>query len=322
MTEIAAPSRGAWLTQPSVGFVRDVRGSAWIDHLFERTKGGRPKRVRASRMSGYAHQVLGSFATDLREERFLTLGLCRMSRLELDMVSSFDPDSPKAMASVDEAIVAAKQAAGLWWQADRGTWLHSILEFDDRGVEPPAELLAERELYRIDMELLDRLRANWRAMRARYGLAVVAIEQTVVADAFNAAGTLDRLVELQRTIEIGPVTIPMGAVVVLDVKTSSLWLADGTPSYWHGYTSQCYLYADSVPYIVGESRPDRRLDWPFDISVEHALIGHVNLNPLDGPLGQCRIWHADLLAGRELALLAQRARQFEARRDLFIPAAT
>ena len=325
MTELAAPSRHAWLMDPSTDFVRDVRGSAWIDSATERTKAGRPKRVRASRISGYAHQVTGSFATDLREERFLALGLCRLSRIELDMLASFDPDDPRAMDGLDEAITFAKQTAGLWFLADRGTFVHAVLAYDDRGVKCPQELLAEAERFRISSELLDRLRANWRALLAFHGLRVIAVEQTVVADEFSAAGSLDRLVELEREIAIGQRVLTAGSVVVLDVKTSALWLANGVPAYWGPYSSQCYLYSDSVPYLVGEgNQRDRRVAWPFDVAIDtvNGLVGHVNLNPLDGPLGACNVWHVDLAAGRELALLAQQARRFEARRDLFVRAAS
>jgi hypothetical protein len=30
MTDVATPSRAAWLLEPSVDFARDVRGSAWM----------------------------------------------------------------------------------------------------------------------------------------------------------------------------------------------------------------------------------------------------------------------------------------------------
>jgi hypothetical protein len=316
----ATPSRTDWLTAPSTDFTRDVRGSAWIDSLIERTVRGRAKRVRAARISSYAHQVISSYATDLREHRFMLLGLCRFSRTELDVLASFDPDDPKAGEPLDLAINVAKADAGLWYLADRGSCVHKILEHDDRGAQLPQELVDEAAGYGINEMLLARLRGNWRALLKRWGLRVVAIEQTVVADDFGAAGTLDRLVELQRPIEIAGRTIPMGAIVVLDIKTSALWLANGVPAYWGPYTCQIALYAIGTPYLVGaDKEPDRRVRWPFDVEIDstNGLVGHVNLNPLDGPLGACTIWHADLDAGLELAVLARAARRFEARRDLF-----
>jgi hypothetical protein len=312
----------AWLMAPSRGFVRDVRGSAWIDSATERTR-GRPKRIKTARASGYAHQVTSSFAVDLREERHLLLGVCRFSRDELEVLASFDPDDPKAMEPIDAALAEAKASVGLWWMADRGSLVHEILEYDDRGVAVPDELVTRaRDEFRITAAVLERLRVNWRAMLERYGVRVVAIEQTVVTDEFNVAGTLDRLVELQRDLSLAGHLLAAGTIMVLDAKTSSLWLANGVPAYWGPYACQVYLYAASVPYLVGvDGYADRRVPWPFrgGIDQEHGLIGHINLNPLDGPLGACSLWHVDLTAGRQLALLSQEARRFEARRDIFTP---
>lgn len=313
---------GAWLLAPSVGFVRDTRGRAWLDSLTERTLKGRPKRVVMSRISSYADQVVSSFSTDRRDARFLVLGIARYSSRDLDALASFDPDEdgPAAMARIDEAIEEAKRAAGLWWLADRGTCVHAILEWDDRGEECPGELLDQATSeFLIAPEVISRLRANWRALLRRYGLRVVAIEQTLVCDEFNAAGTLDRLVELTRDLVIAGRELAAGEVVVLDVKTSSLWLGTGgVPAYWGPYAAQIYLYAAGVPYLVGaDGAADRRTQWPWSVNQTTGLIGHVNLNERDGALGACNFWHVDIDAGRELVGLSQAARRFEARRDIF-----
>src|SRR5690606_26115472 len=95
------------------------------------------------------------------------------------------------------------------------------------------------------------LRAYWKATQA---LEVVAIEQFVVNDALQTAGTFDRLVKYK------------GRHYIADIKTGNVSFAAGS------IAMQLAIYASAVEY---SHDPVERKPLPEDVSQEAAVVIHL-----------------------------------------------
>jgi hypothetical protein len=214
--------------------------------------------------------------------------------------------------------------------AQRGTAFHSLSERHDAGLPMP------------DLDAADAA-----VMAAYAGLirhfTVHGMEQFVVCDALDAAGTYDRLLspKVDLVLPDGTVIAP-GDRVIDDLKTSS------TADYFGlKFAIQETIYGNGTPYRGWIDRDElerlgydhdlpldeldrlplkvkvaitrgERLDWPDGIAPRRdvGLIMHV---PSGGSTAQ--LYAVDLVAGLELAHMAKAVQVARARKDLVRPVA-
>ena len=174
----------------------------------------------------------------------------------------------------DEAFLLLRNSPDVYRdeRADIGTTLHALTEQMDRGT-------------------LDTIPPNHAADLDAYALAteplkVVATEMFVVNDHLKAAGTLDRLVRL-----------PDGRLVVADLKTGAT-----EPSYPHGVTTQCAIYAHSWRYDIEKQQRLAYLP-ENEVSTEVGLLIH-----LPAGKAKCDLYLLDLTVGWQLAKTATAVR--------------
>lgn len=176
-----------------------------------------------------------------------------------------DTDWPTKRA-LNDACKEAREAAGASTGASAGTGFHSLTEAIDRGEEPlfvpPA-----------DVPRLDAYR------EATKGIEWLGIEQFVVNDQVQAAGTFDRLARL-----------PDGRVVVADLKSGK-----SEADYPLGTTTQIATYALGRRY---DPATGARASIHEDLDVNTGLLIHLP------PSGGCRLLLLDLRRGWEAARTA------------------
>jgi hypothetical protein len=125
--------------------------------------------------------------------------------------------------------------------ANRGTWVHKLIEYVDNGVAWRADLefVAAGVALGIPADIQESIARAWQRFLTDHDLTVIHNEHNVVNDTLKVAGTLDRIVEWQ------------GRRVVLDIKT-------GSKVSKTSYAVQLARYAGSVPYDVDT---DERGSW-------------------------------------------------------------
>jgi len=153
--------------------------------------GGGPA-VPYTRASSLGSILDNKYALEKWSQRLVVRGLAQRPDLAALAAAARDDDR-----ELDKIVEQAKEAAGATARANLGTALHSLTEQIDRG--QPAD--------NVPLDLVADVAAYVQA-RDEAGLKVVAVEQFVVCDELQAAGTFDRLYAL-----------PSGEVVVGDLKT-------------------------------------------------------------------------------------------------------
>jgi hypothetical protein len=244
----------------------DVPRDRWGRPLIQPPDGGKPEPyVRVSTLAK---------ALDSKEglmqwmQRMTAVGLGKRPDLA-ERAAITDPSDKKALK---EIVDGAMQAAESDKAANIGTTLHALTEQMDRGT-------------------LDTIPPNHAADLDAYALAteplkVVATEMFVVNDHLKAAGTLDRLVRL-----------PDGRLVVADLKTGAT-----EPSYPHGVTTQCAIYAHSWRYDIEKQQRLAYLP-ENEVSTEVGLLIH-----LPAGKAKCDLYLLDLTVGWQLAKTATAVR--------------
>lgn len=300
----------------------------YVDHPTKLTLKGRPCRVQYGRCSNFASQIEDRFGIQRWSERRVLLGALLLPDNVQQAVRSLDLDDLTEGQLADTWIVDAKEEAGAFLAAARGTLVHLATTLDRNEADPLLTLQ-----YRGESELgvppgaLDAVLDAWGRMLEQHDLHELAIEFPVVDDRWRLAGTLDRVVRLGRDLHFGRITIPAGTVVVLDIKTGRLTVEQGHPVYWNAHSVQIASYAHGTPYLIDEDG-ERREDWPWPISQRHALIAHLDIaNALTEGVATAQLIHVDLVQGLRAGNLARAARDWQSSREIFafhdaIPTAT
>ena len=271
--------------EPPAKDFRRANGAPMVRRLDDPTRW-----ARYSRPSGWGR--------DLDDESNLTLW--RIDRA-MDGVASSPALRAKVAASLgqkegrrelrDEAILIGRGGES----ADIGNALHAMsarVECEDGyvAVEPYAADLAAY-LSTID----------------RAGLVSRHVECKLCSDVWRAAGTTDRLYELQREL-IAPngAVLEAGQFVVGDLKTGAR-LDYSLP----GFCVQLAIYDDSVFYDVDT---DVRTPLPDGLRTDWAVLVHL-------PVGQatCELHWLDLEVGRAGARIVQQVRAWRKRDDFAGP---
>ena len=214
--------------------------------------GPEPADELYGRPSGYGELIDDAWAIRKWGERQVALGIAMEPSIlrELDNAD----DERKAL---DRIAMKAHDIAGSDIGAARGTWVHLVTEWAEGDWAKPGPPPDER--YGLPMNVGGQIAHGWLRLLADNGLEVVASELPVVNDEVRLAGTLDRIVRLNRDLAFNGVVVPAGSLVVLDVKTSKLHADDDElPSFWSSYPIQIATYAAAVPY---DTERDVRLTW-------------------------------------------------------------
>lgn len=251
-----------------------------------RDRWGRPLIIPPDGGKPVAYTRATTLAGTLDDRSALEKWMCRQTALGLadraDLyvaVSAHRDDKQKLNRIVDEAQDAAKSSAA----ATRGTAVHSLTELVDRDQDLPAlpdDVAADLAAYK--------------AVMSQPELQVEAIEQFVVCDDLQAAGTADRIVR------------HAGRRRIFDLKTGS------TLDYsWGAIAQQLAVYANGALYD-----PDTGRRTPLDVDLDVALVAHL-------PAGQarCDLYTVRIDHGWEAAHISARARAFRkhARKGLAQP---
>lgn len=183
---------------------------------------------------------------------------------------------------MDRLCEAAMEAAGASAGATTGTALHALADAHDRGDTRramPGPAAADLDAYAT----------------ATAGLTAVGIEEFVVCDALQAAGTFDRLWQL-----------PDGEIVVGDLKTQQSMNFGALKM-----AVQLAVYANGHRPTLTDGEPAGPEREPLGASLTRGLIVHL-------PSGQarCDLYWIDLVAGLEAANLAVTIRNWRKKQVL------
>lgn len=308
---------------PDNDFQRHPTSSApYVDHPVDVTAAGKPRRVLYGRPSSMFKQIENTTNLSKWSERQVARGVAILVADGLDVAdyANLDPEVSEDRTRLDGLVVDAQTAAKAYVAAERGTHGHLITEDIDTDRDPIARLEAGESLGLPAWIQVALVRA-WLMLCKTFGLEILAVEERCVCDRWRVAGSLDRVARLTTPLKFGRITIPAGTVLILDIKTGRLRLEQGHPLYWHGYTCQVAAYANSQRYVIEHvkgQRVERRAEWDWGVSTQHALIGHLDIrDALETGVLVARMFYVDLLAGAQAADLAVSAKEFEKRRDLF-----
>lgn len=229
------------------------------------------------------------------KKRVVAFGLARRRDLILAAASvpTWDGlDDKKRLAEIAEQAMQAAEANAA---ATVGTAIHALADRLDKGEQIPD---VGEDQYALDAYA-----------DLRHHFAVHAIEQFIVCDELETAGTFDRLLS-----PLGVMTAPDGTVItpedrlIDDLKTSA------TADYFGlKFAVQLAVYGHGVPYQHGVGR----LPWPDGIAprTDWGLIMHV---PSGGSSAQLH-W-VNLTLGWELAKLSVQVREWRKHKGLVVPA--
>lgn len=253
----------------------DFNRDGWKRPLIIPIGGGKPKAY--TRTTTYIGAIEEYFAINQWERRMVAIGLAKTPALQLAVLAHRNDKT-----RLNEITSEAKTVAGGEDAATIGTAMHAFTEQVDRG-----EDLTDIDLgpYTADLAAyIDKTAV----------LSCIEIEQHVVLDAFEIAGTPDRVVSYQ------------GKRYIADLKTSS------SLNYGTGKMAcQLACYARSRMYDVGTGERT-----PHGADLTRGLIIWL-------PAGQarCELLWIDLEAGWEGVKLARQVRDWRKRRygDLCSP---
>lgn len=202
-------------------------------------------------------------------ERMVVKGVVESDHIRR-LISLADISDDKGLGAIAKK---AKDAAGAWSASDLGTAIHKMTERIDTGA---------MSIDDVTPEFRPHITAYLAALDA-YGLRPVLVEATVVDDALEIAGTLDRVYECRD-----------GRRVIGDLKT-------GRQIFLPSKSIGCQLaaYAHSVLY-----NPETGERTPIDgLRTDIAYVVHL---PANG--SGCSLFEVDTHRGYELARLAQTVR--------------
>lgn len=240
--------------------------------------GGSPddEHVSYTRPSTIAKTLDDTSALTAWKGRMAAVGMTKAPHL-VDRVAALaakhaDPVR-EARGDLNKLVEQASTAAGVTAAADTGTSLHTFTEILDQGgnvTDAPQHWQNHLREY----------------MRSTEKLEMVGMEQFVVNDRLQVAGTFDRLVRL-----------PDGRVVVADIKTGR-----SEPEYPTGVAIQLAAYAGGQHY---------------DPDTGQRTVLHEDLDPAVGVLihmpaakaASCVLYEVNLDIGEQLLNLAVQVRQ-------------
>lgn len=215
-------------------------------------------------------------------ERNIVTGLATepdLYRAAIEAIRAGD-DNAKTL---DQLIRQAKDIAGGNLAANRGTFVHSLIETG--GVVD--------DFLGITVDMQHDILAAWHEFVDLHGLDIIDRERTVVCDEYRYAGTLDI------RARIG------GRVAVVDIKT-------GKDPRSNSYIPQLAIYAMSRPY---DTDLGTRGEWDEPTCQETGYLAHLNLAAvIDGHTPTWELIPVALEHGRWAIELAEHVNEWRTRK--------
>lgn len=198
--------------------------------------------------------------------RMVLLGV--LARPDLMERAKWVADNRNGLAVVAEQ---ALEAGGATKQATRGTSVHSLTEYVDKGQWDT--------LTNLPFTIMDDLRA-YRNTLDEYEVDPLSMEVFTVQDMLRCAGTYDRLVHIPHPCaECGKQTF------IADLKTSR------TVNYPHSWAVQLAIYANSERYDI-----ETRERSPMDVCKHLGVLIH-----LPAEQAECELYWIDIDKGWDIA---------------------
>jgi hypothetical protein len=250
----------------------------------ERDRWGRPLVVppTGGKKIGYTRctTFVGSIEDTYKLGQWLQRHAIRGTALHDDIIAAVRDTDANDRASLDRLAEEAKERSGAGDAARLGTYLHSVTEAADRGLDPSE--VARPWLSTGDLDPTAYVADLAAYEEATQDMTAVAIEQFTVQDPLKIGGTPDRVVELD------------GKRYIADLKTGSI--------EWGGLkiAAQLAVYARSRPYNV---ETHERMD-PHGAETDRGIVIH-----LPAGTGTCRLYWVDLKAGWDAVRLCRDVRQ-------------
>lgn len=212
------------------------------------------------------------------------LGVDHALLAELDRT---DPDDKDALNSIAERAFEVGDGHA---KAQKGTDLHTLTEYVDKGWPLPASLTDFETGQERPVTLQDRADlAAWLRVKTELDVDIIGSERFVVNDDYQIGGTYDRLVEQIVFTPLCDCRAPM----ILDLKTGRIDYGAGK------IAQQLAVYAHSKDYdpVTGE-----RTD--LDICTHVDIVVH-----LPQGTGEATVHVVDLEAGWAAVELSSRVRE-------------
>lgn len=242
-------------------------------------------RLKYRRCTKFIDVLEDSYNLDRWKQRQIVWGLAQSPDLILQAASCANPEGDKSV--LNTVAWNALQRARSEAKATTGTALHKFTERIDRG----------ETLGRVPEPHGADLRA-YEAAKKRHGVELVAIESFRVHDAWQVAGTTDRIIKYNGRYYIG------------DIKTGSIDWGSGLKM-----AMQLAMYKHARPYDIAT---DTRTEDPFFIENDKAIIIH-----LPAGEGTCEMHWVNITKGWEACTTAYKVWQHRAeqRDDIMWPMA-
>ncbi|WP_411120617.1 hypothetical protein [Streptomyces sp. x-19] len=258
--------------------------------------GGRPRSL--TRTTTFIDCIEDKSALSDWRQRMTLVGAARRPAL-LDVVRQLSPEDAQDKRRLNTLAEQAVDLAGANAKREKGTHLHTLSEYVDRGDELPAGTalsdVADMAAYKM----------------ATVDFDVVAVEQFVVIDELGAAGTFDRMLRYSGP---GPDGGHIEGLFIGDLKTGSVQYSGLKMAAQLAVYSRGELYDHTLcPVNDGDKKALaawKKADVPAALaSAAYASIPAVNKDwgiIIHLPAGEahCTLYWADLRLGWEAARLA------------------
>ncbi|MGW5130898.1 hypothetical protein [Streptomyces sp. NPDC004135] len=247
------------------------------------------------------------------QNRTVLMGATRRTDL-LDRARGLDPEDASDKKTLNLLVEQAKDAGGANDKSRRGTYLHDLTEYVDRGQPLPGTISGDD---------LDDMAAY---MASTSVLTVIAAEQFVVVPELRVGGTFDRLSYYEGP---GPDGKPIAGNFITDTKTGSVRYGRLKMASQLAVYSRGKLY-DHTKFPIDTSDKKAFAAWKkTEFTAEEAASAYSDLPPINqdwgiivhlpAGTGTCELYWADLNIGWRLAQLALTIRQERGVKNALIP---
>ncbi|MFF7254776.1 hypothetical protein [Streptomyces microflavus] len=290
----------------------DVPRDGWDRPLVIPKQGGKP--VALTRTTTFIDCIEDKSALSGWKSRMTLVGAAKRPDL-LDVVNQLDPQEPADKRRLDRLAEQAQDISGANAKREKGTHLHTLSEYVDRGQPLPAGTSA---LDQLDMSAY---------MGATVPFTVKAVERFVVVPELGTGGTFDRLLEYEGP---GPDGEHVEGRFIGDLKTGSVQYGALKMATQLAVYSRGEFY-DHTRFPVDPADRKAFAAWKKrEVPAEEAAVaysplpGHVSkrwgiIINLPAGSGECTLHWVDLKIGWDAARLARQIRATRSAKGAMLP---